>query len=100
MLIGRQLVVLSGERPAGEGQGTCPLVNNGAKAGTRSIAVRHKVLIKAWHLQHRSEREGALECRKGLGSLRRLGECLLTPEASEWRSDGVDVPDELLVVAC
>jgi hypothetical protein len=27
-------------------------VKNGAEAGTRSIAVCHKLLIKVWHLQH------------------------------------------------
>jgi hypothetical protein len=52
MLIGCQLVVSSGKRPLEEGQGTCPLVKNGAEADTRSIAVCHKLLIKVWHLQH------------------------------------------------
>lgn len=76
-LIRRKLVVAGSKGPAEEGQGAGPLVKNGTETRTGRVAIEDELEVKIWHLKHRPRGKGALECREGLGSLRRPGERLL-----------------------
>lgn len=82
-----------------EGQGVSPLVKHSAELDSRGIAVNDKLLLEVRHLQHRSQREGTLECHECLDSLWRPGECLLVQEVGQWRGNGAKILDEFPIVA-
>lgn len=99
MLVHYQLDMVGGEWSTEEGLGTYPLVQDGAKPGTRCVAVNDNWALEVRHLQDRLRRECPLEGSEGLVCLRYLDERLLPQEAREGCCDGANVVDKLAVVA-
>ena len=66
VLVCLQLAVAGSEGSTEEGQGSRPLVQNGAKPDAGGVAVDHKLALKVGHLQDRRRRERPLEGSEGL----------------------------------
>ena len=98
-LVGRELVMASGEGAAEEGERSLALVEDGAEADARGVAVHHERHIKVRHLEDGSRRERPLESLECRSRLLVPGEGVASKETRQWRGDEAEVPDVLPVVA-
>jgi hypothetical protein len=89
----------SGEGAGEKDQRSFALMEDGAEADARGIAVHHERAIEVRHLEHGPRREHPLEGLECLIRIRVPGESITAQKARQWHDDEAEVPDVLSVVA-
>ena len=73
-LVGRELVMARGERPAEESERACALMKDGAEPHAGGVAVHREQLVEVRHMEDRSRGESLLEALENLSRLGVPGE--------------------------